>query len=239
MLCSGRRSSLLLDSSFSAFDVLTLFPRRFNTLGFLPSVRLCRRLGLPSSVSKLVGALVVFALSAWMHAQALYSARHSLTPTPSGLAFASSLSSHVPLSSFYPPPWSSLSFIERYGTWIFFLAMPFAIVLETAWEARTRRRIGGWAGRVWTGMWIVGLGQAVVGRSWCVFASVPSPLSVLMTLSLVNLPDIRNHAGSHSGLRMVFLPFTSGAGSDGFSRPSRWHRCRRLCAYRKRSLLYR
>ncbi|GAA5824778.1 hypothetical protein JCM11251_005337 [Rhodosporidiobolus azoricus] len=141
-----------------------LFRASFNALGFRPSTRLARRLGLPSTAGKLLGAFVVFFMSAWMHAQALYTARLSLDPTPQALAFASALS--LPLSSLYPAPWSSLSFTERYGTWIFFLAQPIAVALESVWTAVTKKRIGGWAGKIWTGLWIVVLGQAVVGKSW-------------------------------------------------------------------------
>ncbi|GAA6030953.1 hypothetical protein JCM8097_008954 [Rhodosporidiobolus ruineniae] len=141
-----------------------LFRSSFTAIGFLPAVRLSRRLGLPNAAGKLLGAVVVFGLSAWMHWQALFSARYSLAPTPSALSFAALHS--LPLSSLYPAPWSALSLIERHGTWVFFLAQPLAVVLESAWTARTRRRIGGVAGRVWTAMWVVGLGQAVVGRSW-------------------------------------------------------------------------
>ncbi|GAA5853290.1 hypothetical protein JCM8547_000273 [Rhodosporidiobolus lusitaniae] len=141
-----------------------LFRSSFNALGFKPAVRLAKSLGLPSTVGKLLGAVLVFGLSAWMHWQALFSARYSLSPSPAGLAFASSLS--LPLSSLYPAPYSSLSFVERHGTFLFFLAQPIAVLLETAWTVATKRRIRGWAGRMWTTLWIVVLGQAVVGRSW-------------------------------------------------------------------------
>ncbi|GAA5915715.1 hypothetical protein JCM6882_004123 [Rhodosporidiobolus microsporus] len=141
-----------------------LFRASFNALGFRPSLKLSRRLGLPSTAGKLLGAVVVFVMSAWMHAQALYTARLSLNPTPAALSFASAL--NLPLSSLYPAPWSALTFTERHGTWIFFLAQPVAVALESAWIAVTRKRIGGWTGRVWTVLWIVVLGQAVVGQSW-------------------------------------------------------------------------
>ncbi|BGP51153.1 hypothetical protein JCM10450v2_007082 [Rhodotorula kratochvilovae] len=141
-----------------------LFRDVFTAVGYRPVLKLARRLGLPKKVGQLSAVTVVFALSAWMHWQALVAARHLLAPTPSGLAFAAA--HHLPLSSLYPAPYSSLSFIERHGTWVFFLLQPVAVTLENAWIALTRRKIRGWYGRVWTALWVVVLGQAVVGRSW-------------------------------------------------------------------------
>lgn len=105
---------------------------------------------------------------------ALVSARYALSPSPSSLAFAAA--HDLPLSSLYPAPYASLSFLERHGTWVFFLAQPLAVSLEGAWCAATRRRVGGWAGRVWVALWVVGLGQASVGRSWSVLSSLSSTL---------------------------------------------------------------
>ncbi|BGP19525.1 hypothetical protein JCM10213v2_007620 [Rhodosporidiobolus nylandii] len=151
-------------SSFWGKRWHALFRSSFTALGFAPSIRLARRLRLPSTVGKLLGAFVVFGLSGWMHWQALYSARLTLSPSPSALAYASDLS--ISHSSLYPAPWSTLSFTERHGTSIFFLLQPIAVALEAFWTAFTRRKIGGWTGRVWTMLWIVVLGQAMVGRSW-------------------------------------------------------------------------
>ncbi|GAA5914721.1 hypothetical protein JCM5296_001961 [Sporobolomyces johnsonii] len=141
-----------------------LFRGPFTALGFVPSLRISRKLGLPKSVGKLIGTFVVFSMSAWMHYQALMSARHSMRPTSPALLYAASLS--IPRSSLYPKLWSALSFRERYGTWIFFLAQPLAIVLETLYVSRTRTRVGGVWGRVWTAFWVCCVGAWAVGRSW-------------------------------------------------------------------------
>ncbi|GAA5820407.1 hypothetical protein JCM3770_002432 [Rhodotorula araucariae] len=141
-----------------------LFRDVFTSVGYRPVSKLARRVGLPKKVGQLAAVTAVFALSAWMHWQALVAARYLLAPTPSGVAFAAA--HHLPLSSLYPAPYSSLSFLERYGTWVFFLLQPVAVMLENAWVALTRRKIRGWYARVWTALWVVVLGQAVVGRSW-------------------------------------------------------------------------
>ncbi|GAA5979562.1 hypothetical protein JCM11641_007869, partial [Rhodosporidiobolus odoratus] len=140
-----------------------LFRASFTALGFRPSMSLARCLRVPSSFGRLLGAGVVFAMSGWMHWQAIYSARLSDDPTPSGLTFLTQHS--LSPQTIYPPPWSTLSFTERHGTWIFFLLQPVAVAAEVVWVASTGRSVGGWVGRVWTMGWIVGLGQAAVGRS--------------------------------------------------------------------------
>ncbi|GAA5921144.1 hypothetical protein JCM1841_002437 [Sporobolomyces salmonicolor] len=141
-----------------------LFRGPFTALGFVPSIRISRKLGLPKSVGKLIGTFVVFSMSAWMHYQALMSARQSLHPTSPALLYAASLS--IPRSSLYPKLWSALSFRERYGTWIFFLAQPLAILLETLYVSWTRTRVGGVWGRVWTAFWVCCVGAWAVGKSW-------------------------------------------------------------------------
>ncbi|GAA5937155.1 hypothetical protein JCM3775_001566 [Rhodotorula graminis] len=141
-----------------------LFRDVFTSVGYRPVSRLARRVGLPKKAGQFAAVVAVFALSAWMHWQALVSARYALSPSSSSLAFAAA--HHLPLSSLYPAPYASLSFVERHGTWVFFLAQPFAVSLEGAWSALTRRRVGGWAGKAWVALWVVGLGQASVGRSW-------------------------------------------------------------------------
>lgn len=165
-----------------------LFRAVFTGTLYSPATWVARRLGIPKRVGALVGAFLVFAGSAWMHWRgesgrfppqrfflslllthtaniaALVSSRADTTPTASGLAYLAA--EGIPLSSAYPSPWSDLTVIERYGTWIFFLSQPVAIVLEQAFTVLTRRRIGGLAGRVWTVGWIVLLGEAIIGRSW-------------------------------------------------------------------------
>ncbi|BGP57879.1 hypothetical protein JCM8202v2_005528 [Rhodotorula sphaerocarpa] len=141
-----------------------LFRAVFTGTLYSPATWVARRLGIPKRVGALAGAFLVFAGSAWMHWRALVSSRADTTPTASGLAYLAA--EGIPLSSAYPSPWSDLTVIERYGTWIFFLSQPVAIVLEQAFTVLTRRRIGGLAGRVWTVGWIVLLGEAIIGRSW-------------------------------------------------------------------------
>lgn len=75
-------------------------------------------------------------------------------------------STDIPISSLVPKPWGELSFREKHGTWIFFLAQPIAIALESVYLSGKKRRIGGLAGRVWTMAWVAGLGAWAVGRSW-------------------------------------------------------------------------
>ncbi|BGP34921.1 hypothetical protein JCM10296v2_006745 [Rhodotorula toruloides] len=172
-----------------------LFRATFTSLGYKPTLALSKRLGIPKHVAQLLGAFVVFTLSAWMHWQALVSARYNLHPSPAGLAFAATHS--IPLSSIYPPPSSSLSFLDRNGTFVFFLLQPVAVFLERLWVALTRKRVRGWAGKVWTSLWIVVLGQAVVGKSWLALGLVHGlpPLYlwswhrfVLPTCSLAPMP---------------------------------------------------
>jgi hypothetical protein len=43
----------------------------------------------------------------------------------------------------------------------FFSAQAIALILERAWRATTGRRVGGWWGRVWSYLWVIGGGQ------WC------------------------------------------------------------------------
>ncbi|GAA6004478.1 wax synthase family protein [Rhodotorula paludigena] len=143
-----------------------LFRGPFTAVGYRPVSKLARTLGLPKKASQLAGVFVVFALSGWMHWQALLAARHALgeSLSPSLMAFAAAHS--IPPTSLFPRPYASLSFLERHGTFVFFLLQPVAVALENFWIAKTRRRVGGWAGRIWVALWVVVLGQAVVGRSW-------------------------------------------------------------------------
>ncbi|GAA5984600.1 hypothetical protein JCM10908_003416 [Rhodotorula pacifica] len=141
-----------------------LFRAVFTGTIYNPATRLAKRLGVPKRIGALLGAVLVFAGSAWMHWQALVSARTDIGPTAGGLAFLSSQA--IPASSAYSTSWSDLSFIERHGTWIFFLSQPLAIVFEQLFTLVTRRRVRSWPGKLWTIAWIVVLGEAVVGRSW-------------------------------------------------------------------------
>lgn len=169
--------------------------RRFTSVGYRPVTRLVRKAGLPKKAGQFAAVVVVFALSGWMHWQgasslalllllslsrarvdaclsrrlaALVAARYGLAPRASTLAFAAS--HHLPSSSLYPAPYSTLSFVERHGTWVFFLVQPVAVTLENVWLKATGRRIGGWPGRAWVALCVVVFGQATVGKSWCVGA---------------------------------------------------------------------
>ncbi|TKA50719.1 hypothetical protein B0A53_05997 [Rhodotorula sp. CCFEE 5036] len=141
-----------------------LFRAVFTGTLYNPTTKLAKRLRIPKRDGALLGAFLVFAGSAWMHWQAFTSARADTEPTPSGLAFLAK--EGIPHSSAYFRPWSALSFIERHGTWIFFLSQPVAIVLEQLFTLVTRKRVGGWAGKVWSFVWIIVLGEAIAGRSW-------------------------------------------------------------------------
>ncbi|GAA6060320.1 hypothetical protein JCM10212_000417 [Sporobolomyces blumeae] len=141
-----------------------LFKSPFTSLGFVPVSKLARRLGLPKSTGRFLAVSVVFFLSAWMHVQAFASARYNAIPTPSGVAYSAALG--IPTTSLTPLPWSLLSFRERYGTWVFFLAQPLAIALETLYLGGNKKKIGGWSGRLWTTAWVAGIGAYFVGRSW-------------------------------------------------------------------------
>jgi hypothetical protein len=120
------------------------------------------RCDLPFPLTLWRGTLVL--IGSLPHASAFTSARADTEPTPSGLAFLAK--EGIPHSSAYFRPWSALSFIERHGTWIFFLSQPVAIVLEQLFTLVTRKRVGGWAGKVWSFVWIIVLGEAIAGRSW-------------------------------------------------------------------------
>lgn len=96
---------------------------------------------------------------------ALMSARTNFEPTAAGLAFVAR--EQIPLSSAYSRPWSDLTFVERYGTWIFFLSQPFAIVCEQLFTLVTHKRVSAtWQGKLWTAAWVILLGEAIAGRSW-------------------------------------------------------------------------
>jgi hypothetical protein len=62
---------------------------------------------------------------------------------------------------------ASLSFTERWGGWIFFLAQSFACILESLSPLLTGRPFprGGWFARLWGYAWVIGLG-CLAGRCW-------------------------------------------------------------------------
>ncbi|GAA5944037.1 wax synthase family protein [Sporobolomyces koalae] len=151
-------------SSFWGFRWHALFKSPFTSLGFVPVMRFSRRLGIPKTLARFLAVYTVFILSAWMHVQAFASARWAAEPTAAGRAYAASLG--VNLSSLSPAPWAELSFRERHGTWIFFLSQPVAIALETLYLSGNKKQIGGLSGRIWTTMWVAGIGAWAVGRSW-------------------------------------------------------------------------
>lgn len=143
----------------------------FLSVGYDPVTRLVSR-ALGKHAGRAIGAFTVFALSAWMHDQALCSARHLL---PAG------------------PP---LSFSLRYGGWIFFLSQGVAVFLEGVFTRLTGRRVRGGVGLAWSYFCIVGLGL-LAGRSWCVpflsiFCRGADELSRRIALGLVEgLPEVQ------------------------------------------------
>ncbi|KAL8280561.1 hypothetical protein RQP46_006884 [Phenoliferia psychrophenolica] len=90
------------------------------------------------NVAMRISIMGAFALSAWIHEQALYSARYTL-----------------------PPPNPPLSFVERWGGTIWFLLQGLAINLEMSFTAATGRRVGGTLGRVWGFFWLAVCGVLV------------------------------------------------------------------------------
>ncbi|KAM0748048.1 hypothetical protein T439DRAFT_328032 [Meredithblackwellia eburnea MCA 4105] len=121
-----------------------LFRKPFTSVGFEPVVRsLTPIFGKP--IARMGGALAVFLLSGWLHDQALFSARHGLPPLT--------------------PP-MELSFIDRWGAWIFFISQAVAVALEGMFTRLTGRKVNGgpWAA-LWSYSWIVGVGL-LAGRSW-------------------------------------------------------------------------
>ena len=60
-----------------------------------------------------------------------------------------------------------LSFTERWGAWIFFVAQAFAVVLVGAFTRITRKKFAGPFATAWAWMWIMGVG-VLAGRSWWV-----------------------------------------------------------------------
>ncbi|GAA5899761.1 wax synthase family protein [Sporobolomyces salmoneus] len=155
-------------SSFWGFRWHALFKAPFTAIGFNPVMRLSRKLGLPKALGRFLAVYCVFLLSAWMHVQAFAAARWNSEPSLENRLWAASL--NIPMSSLTPAPWSELSFRERHGTFIFFLAQPIAIALESLYLSTSgsgkKRRIGGAYGRIWTMAWVAGLGAWAVGKSW-------------------------------------------------------------------------
>ncbi|GAA5821229.1 hypothetical protein JCM3770_006885 [Rhodotorula araucariae] len=122
----------------------SFFSRPFRFLAFQPVQRLFTPL-LGKLVGRALGVLAVFALSAWLHEFGL----------------ATSIST-------LPPPPRPLDFLTTWGGSVYFLAQGFAIVLEGAFAAvvaRRRRRFRGWAGSVWTGVFVA-LAGGWLYRSW-------------------------------------------------------------------------
>ncbi|KAK4046110.1 hypothetical protein OIV83_006336 [Microbotryomycetes sp. JL201] len=122
-----------------------LFRDPFTAVGFEPVSRVIGSV-FGKTVGRAAGVVTVFALSSWLHDQALFSARWKLDP---GHAV------------------HSLSFTERWGGWIFFMAQAVAVIIEAAVSSlsRDKKRLSGWHWRVWSYFWIVGVG-CLAGRSW-------------------------------------------------------------------------
>ncbi|KAK4699210.1 hypothetical protein P7C70_g7057, partial [Phenoliferia sp. Uapishka_3] len=120
-----------------------LFRKPFTFVGYDPVVASMTPLvGKPSA--RLLGAFVVFWLSGWLHDQGMWSATRGIVPT-------SSL--------------NSLTFIERWGAWIFFMAQPIAVGLEGTFTRMTGKKFSGTLAMLWSYGWIVGVGL-LAGKSW-------------------------------------------------------------------------
>ncbi|KAK4704910.1 hypothetical protein P7C70_g1295, partial [Phenoliferia sp. Uapishka_3] len=133
-----------------------LFRKPFTFVGYDPVVgTLSSIVGKPSA--RLLGAFSVFLLSGWLHDQGFWSARH-------GLAFAKN-----PLS---------LSFTERYGAWLFFIAQAVAVGLEGAFPRMTGKRVGGKWATLWSYFWIDrdGAGERLAASHCVGLAAFPPPV---------------------------------------------------------------
>ncbi|KAM0749942.1 hypothetical protein T439DRAFT_357455 [Meredithblackwellia eburnea MCA 4105] len=137
------------------------FARSFKFLGLDPTVALVEYLGGGSVLARVLGVLVVFGMSGWLHEQYLLS-------NPTAIYSATS---HLP--EFNPP----LSFITRWGGTGFFLLQGVAILLEQTFTAATGRKVRGPLGALWTLAWLGGAGY-FVWNSWStlgLFSALPPP----------------------------------------------------------------
>jgi hypothetical protein len=139
-----------------------LFRKPFTMVGYEPMVMVVGKLG-GKKAGRAAGAVIVFMLSAWMHDQGklLTFTSSSRSDSLSSPAFWSARYGLDP--SILPP----LSFIERYGAWIFFLWQAIAVSLESLFTGLTGRRVRGPIARIWSYACIVGVG-CLAGKSWFV-----------------------------------------------------------------------
>lgn len=120
-----------------------LFRKVFMACGFEPANAAVLRLTRSKVLGRLAGVLATFILSAYLHDMAFAAAHHGS-------------------SSFKERP---LTFSERWGANIYFVVMALAITAEAIFYRLTKRRVGGWAGRLWSYAMIGGVGF-LAGRSW-------------------------------------------------------------------------
>ncbi|KAL8278401.1 hypothetical protein RQP46_009091 [Phenoliferia psychrophenolica] len=127
---------------FWALGWHNLFARSFKTLGTDPTSFVVESLGGSQQLGKGAGIMVVFALSGWLHEQAIISSAYHMRTRD--------------------PP---LPFIVQYGGTLYFLLQGVAILLEQTFTAATRRKVGGPLGSLWTFLPVVG-GGYLVWKSW-------------------------------------------------------------------------
>lgn len=58
-----------------------------------------------------------------------------------------------------------LSFLERWGAWVFFVAQAVAVGLEGTFARVTGKRFAGRGATLWAWAWIMGVGL-LAGKSW-------------------------------------------------------------------------
>lgn len=64
-----------------------------------------------------------------------------------------------------------MSFVIRWGGSIYFMSQAVGIILEGAFFALTKKKVGGWIGTLWTACFVIGVG-GLLYRSWCVLSSL-------------------------------------------------------------------
>ncbi|ORY89423.1 hypothetical protein BCR35DRAFT_300604 [Leucosporidium creatinivorum] len=112
----------------------SFFSLPFAYLGFGPFSKVGEAVG-GKAGGRALGVLAVFAMSAWLHEHAIWSATHTL-----------------------PPPSIPLDFPTRWGGSIYFMAQGVAIILEGAWRAITGKKVQGPLAFIWSVCCMAGLG---------------------------------------------------------------------------------
>ncbi|SGY94131.1 BQ5605_C037g11631 [Microbotryum silenes-dioicae] len=111
------------------------FARPFKVLGYEPTMAIVSPI-LGKTIAQAAAVMAVFAISAWLHEHALWSALHT---------FHISNPAHL--------PWTT-----RWGSVIYFLSQGVGVVVEGAFTSMTKRKVGKTLGAVWTLFWIAGPG---------------------------------------------------------------------------------